>query len=641
MKEFILTGDNITFAMTREDNTLFGQLRRMDGSYAAPIVPLMELEIYSKAEFRTEHVREYRVDLIEEAECGLHVVIGNAQWGLRIGLWFKVEDGELVVRMPIVEVYEDRIDTRRLFGVILLPGLMTAGKTGEMFLPLNSGCLSYPADKPALRDRFMIYGEQPRWELMPTLPICGVHNPTGGMMAMATGAAAEMECHVATDGQGNGQVALCMTLRQSWPDPVEWETREIRYRFIDAKADFLQAIAKRLRRHVIEDMGKLTLKQRFSKSPELEYLLHGYIMKLFYAVENCGIMMAGARKGDPLTFKQVMTFVEAEQGLRRLKAAGVNKIYTQSVGFNANGHDGLFPSFFPIEERLGGETGFRKLIAAGHEMGFQMNVHDNKKGAVRRSPEFSEDEVVWDQWGPMGLGEWGGGVTHVINNQLKTDQQLDAWLGQLKALGLQGMGYLDGMANPLYRNYHPRHRFGRTTYAKMTNRLIESSRRVHGAAGTECGFMYATVAADSICTGGSPWHWDLCWDEWPITHLMDKRVPLYRLVFGGLVFHECQALSWQGVMECVLLGKHPRDEWAVHPGVMPILTDERIAKIKAVYDVALVRFGHLQAEEIMTWKQEGDIQITTYADGTEVTADFANGLLKVNGEIIECPDALG
>ena len=55
-------------------------------------------------------------------------------------------------------------------------------------------------DQIALRDRFMIYGEQPRWELLPTLPVCAVRNPAGGLMAIATGGAAETECHVATDG---------------------------------------------------------------------------------------------------------------------------------------------------------------------------------------------------------------------------------------------------------------------------------------------------------------------------------------------------------------------------------------------------------------------------------------------------------
>lgn len=603
--------------------------------------PLLSLEIYSKAEFRTDTVLEYRIDAVEPVENGVHLIIGDARRHVRLGLWLRIEQGELVVRLPLPEVYEDRPETRRLFSVILLPDLMTTDAGGELFLPLNTGCLTRPANKPALADRFMIYGEQPRWELLPTLPVCAARRSTGGLMALATGGAAETECHVATDGAGGGRVGFGMNLRQYWPDPVEWETREIRYRPIPPADDFLGNIAQRLRRHVTDDLGKPTLKQRCQECPDLEYLLHGYIMKLFFAVENCGIMMENKEKTDWVTFRQVMNFAEAEAGLQRLHAAGVARIYTQSVGFNANGHDGLYPTLFPIEERLGGEAGFRRLLATGHALGYQMNVHDNKKAAVRRSPDFCADAVVHDQWGnPMGLGEWGGGTTFVRNTRLVSPEALAAEMRGLQALGLTGMGYLDGMGNPLYRNYHPRDQFSRTAYARMTNRLVAIAKQVYGAAGTECGFMYCAIPADCMCTGGELWQWNACRPDWPVTRLMDQRVPLYRLVFSGLMFQECHGVSWRTVQECVLLGKHPRDEWSARPGVMPVLTDERIAKLKAIYDIALQRFGHLQAEQLLTWQATDGVESTTYADGTTVTADFTAGRLTVNGEDIPKPAVL-
>lgn len=604
-------------------------------------VRLLDLEIYSKAEFRAQFISEYRVDLVEIDDCGIHMIIGHTAWGIRLGLWLRIEDGELVVRMPIPELYEDKAHCRRLFSIKLMPELMKANREGEMFLPLNTGCLSSPVGKPKLNDRFMIYGEQFRWELLPTLPVCANNSPEGGMMAIATGAAAETECHVATDGADGGTIGFGMNIRQFWPDTIEWETREIRYRPIPKNADFLSFMAQRLRRHITDDLGKPTLKQRVEESPELAYMVNGYTMKLFYAVENCGIMMENKEKGAKITFQKVMSFAEAEENLKRLHAAGVEKIYTQSVGWNANGHDGLFPSFFPIEERLGGEAAFRKLIATGNELGFMMNVHDNKLAAVQRSPEFQEDDMVHDQWGnPMGLGEWGGGTTFVPNMLLKSDEEIASSIRELKDLGLKGMGYLDGMGNPLYRNYHPRHQFSRTQYGKMTNRLIEISKRVHGATGTECGFLYCAIPADSLCTGGEEWQWNLCWDEWPVKQLMDKRVPLHRMVLSGLVFQEQLGVSWSGVMLSVLFGKHPRDEWSSRPGVMAVLDDERIAKIKAIYDVALQKYGHLQLEQIVSWEEEGDTQTTTYSDGTVVTANFETEQLTVNGEDIPRPDVL-
>ena len=624
----------------REDQLVACIEDQVNGLQWGP-VRLFDLEVYCKDEFRVTRETRYSIDEFEHAECGgIHATVRHAAYGVRAGFWFSIEDGELVVRMPIPEVYEDRAQ-RRLFSVMLLPELMQATSSGEMLLPLNTGCLSSPAGKPKLRDRFMIYGEQSRWELLPTLPVCAVMNPNGGLMAMATGTPAETECHVSTDGRGNGTVGFGMSLRQFWPDPVEWETREIRYRPIPRDDDLVHHVGKRLRRHILDDLGKPTLKQRIEESPELAYMMDGYTMKLFYGVENNGIMMAGREKKSPVTFQLAMTFREAERNLKRLHEAGIDKVYTQSTGWNANGHDGLYPTRFPVEKRAGGEAAFRRLNETGHALGYRMNIHDNGLQALRRSPGFDEEAVVHDQWGlPMGLGEWGGGITYKRNINLLSDEQLRDFFRQAKALGLSGMGYLDGMGNPLYRDYHPRHKLSRTGYANMTNRLIERARDVHGACGTECGFLYCALAADSVVTGGSPHHWDACWADWPVTQLMDKRVPLYRLALSGLVFQECQRPRWSSVMESVLLGLHPRDEWAEHPGPMPLLTDKRIAQLKGVYDIALKRFGHLQAEEVLTWKDEDGVETTTFADGTEVVADFPNERLVVNGETVPPPKAL-
>jgi len=598
---------------------------------------LLELEVYSKAEFRAERLRIYRIDRVEALDDGFHVIVGDAARGIRVGLWLRLVDDELAATLQLAEVYEDKHATYRLFTVQLLPGLMTVGGAqSRLFLPLNSGMLCYPEKKPHLQDRFMIYGEQSRWELMPTLPVCGVQDEQGGLVALARHGAEETECQVATDGRGAGSTGFAFALRQFWPDPVEKSTREIRIRAIGPTDDLVLAAAKRVRAHVLEDHAKPTLKQRAAASPELAALIPAYTMKLFYAVEHCGIMMAGRDNTDPVSFKQVMNFAEAGDGLSRLKAAGIDRIHTQSVGFNPSGHDGMWPSRLPIDERLGGEAGFRALIAHGQALGYTMNVHDNQMAAYRRSHDFREAEVVVDQWGePMALGEWGGGPTYVINPFARPAGQIEREMRALKALGLDGCAYLDGMGNPLYRDYSPAHPMTRTDYARATNLLIETARDVYGAAQTECGFLYCAITADALCTGGSPWHATGCWPEWPVTALMDKRVPAWQLAMHDLVLLENQGLGWPTIMGCILMGEHPRDEWSAHPGVMPVLTDERIAQIKAKYELGLVRFGHLQTEELLSWDEPADgVQRTRYSDGTEVVADFNTRELTVNNERI-------
>jgi hypothetical protein len=643
MNQFLETtrqSDCFTLRLERSDEALALTLTdRRTGRVWGP-APLLELEVYSKAEFRVETLRRYRIDRVESLDDGFHVIVGDAARGIRVGLWCRLVDDEVSVTLQMSEVYEDSPGTYRLFSVVVLPGLMAVrGAQSRLLLPLNTGMLCFPATKERIRDRFMIYGEQTRWELMPMLPVFAAQDGEGGLIGLARQGAAETECHVVTDGQGGGTLALGFSLRQFWPDPVEKDTRELRLRAIGPKEDLVVTAAKRVRRHVLDDHGKPTLKQRAAESPALASLIPAYTMKLFYAVENRGIMMAGKEKTDPVSFKQVMNFAEAAAGLDRLKAAGIDRIHTQSVGFNPSGHDGLWPSRFPIEERLGGEAAFRALIAHGNALGYTMNVHDNQLSAYRRSPDFRETEIWIDQWGsPMALGEWGGGPTYLLNTFARPDGQIAREMRALQALGLTGCAYLDGMGNPLYRDYSPVHPMTRTDYARAVNLLIDTAREVYGAAQTECGFLYCAMAADALCTGGDTWHMKGCWPEWPVTALMDKRVPVWNLALHDLVLCESQGLGWSSIMECILMGKHPRDEWSAHPGVMPVLDDTRIAQIKASYDLCLVRFGHLQTEELLTWDEPAEgVQRTRFGDGTEVVADFNARELRVNNDIVAPP----
>ncbi|MEI6084186.1 MAG: hypothetical protein WCS70_07785 [Verrucomicrobiota bacterium] len=348
---FSFGDDRVQATLEQRADQLWLTLRDLTAGTTWGSAPLVHVEVYDKAEFRVVTLKKYRIDMVQAVPDGVHVVIGDSFRRLQLGLWLRIEQGELVVTLPVAELAENKAVAYRAFSAIILPGLLQT--TGKLVLPLNTGILCNVANKPKVADRFMIYGEQSRWELLPTLPVAAA----GALMVLASSGAAETECHVATDGAGSGEVAFGMSFRQFWPDPVELETRVFRYARIPATADPVVFVAKRLRRHVREDFQKPTLRQRMSESPELAYLHDAYIMKLFYAVQQQGIMMPGGPPPGTDIFKQVMSFAEAGALLKKVRAAGIDKVVTQSVGWNPRGHDGLWPTRFPIEERLGGEKG--------------------------------------------------------------------------------------------------------------------------------------------------------------------------------------------------------------------------------------------------------------------------------------------
>lgn len=623
------------------DRLLLALTDRASGRTWGP-VPLLALEVHDKTIRREDRLERYRIDAIEpQGDTGVHVIVGDAYHCVAVGLWLRLIDGELSVLLSIPEVYETRPAHFRLFAIDLLPGLLTVGAgNGRLLMPVASGALCNPAGKPRCSDRFLIYLEQDRWELGTTLPYGAVRDDRGGMMLLARQGAADAQCRVATDGRGNGQLNFAFSLRRYWPDPVDFDNREFRFVPCPAKADLPLFCAARLRRHICDDLGKKTLKQRAAESPEVAYVLGAYTFKSFYAREKEGLEGQGMDRTNPVSFVLGMTFDECKQGLTRIKEAGIEHAYLQQVAWNARGHDGLYPARFPVDERLGGEAAFRDLIAYGNNtLGYHMCVHDNFCMNIPHAPNYDPEVLIHDMFGePLLSGWWGGGLEYQTWGLALPYERLEGHLKRMQGLGLRGMYYCDYMMRPLEVNYHPRWKGPRSHSARGQARVLEAARQAYGAVATEYGILPAVIASDYVTSGGGR----RCDAAWPVMELVDKVLPMWELTVQGLVFSEQTGVSWTSAMRAVLLGKHIRDEWTVRPEVKhPKLDAARIAGQKAMYDLCISRFGHLQAESLTGYSEPADQVIsTTFSDGTAVTADFANHELTVNGKRLKRPAAL-
>jgi len=608
---------------------------------SAPLAALRVLNRKVERQERTDRFEVLGLEHTAELNQGVRVLLLSRAYAIVFAVWVNLNDtGELEATVAPAEVEERRQEMFRVASIELLPGLLEATGDDRMLLPINCGVMTRPGDKPAVEDRFLIYGEQERWELLPSIPVCGVKGQGVGVMAMATGVPHDMYCHVCTDGNGRGDVSLYPMFRRQWIDPVDWALRRVVYTPVAAVVSLPVFAGHRLRQHVIEDHGKPTLKQREAESPVLAYRHRAYTMKLFHGVQRRGSFASagGDRRPDDSVFVRTMTFPAAARQMHKLKAAGVERIEFQSVGWNPRGHDGAYPTLFPVEQRLGGKAGLRDMIETARELGFQISPHMNFKAALNSSPDLKLDHVVHDIWGePKVSGEWGGGLTHVHWTPARGDHEILDSLHRLEQLGFNGMMYLDGMANPLWVNYHPQHRGSRRDFAEGTNRLLNLSRRVFGAVGTEMGYLYAAIHAHSPCyAGGEPWHCNMIRPEWPIARLVDEPVPVWQLAMHGLTTQENVGLGAGQTVRGVLFGEIPRDEWATEPGVMPLINDQRIARLKHRYHIMCERFGHLVTETLEHWQRNDDgSQTTRFSDGTEVQGHLDEQWLKVNGETID------
>ncbi|MCJ8332084.1 MAG: hypothetical protein HRT89_22165, partial [Lentisphaeria bacterium] len=194
---------------------------------------------------------------------------------------------------------------------------------------------------------------------------------------------------------------------------------------------------------------------------------------------------------------------------------------------------------------------------------------------------------------------------------------------------------------PLECNYHPIHGGCRSDYAEGVANILKAGKKVYGAVGTECGFLYSVIDSDCMVQCGHDFVINLMNPEWPVSKLVDKIVPVWQLALHGLIVKENHGITWRDTMTCILFGDHPRDEWSERDTYMPELTDERINALKARYDLCLQQFGYLQTLELVSWEEPADgVQKTVFSDGTTVTADFNSEELTVDVDTILCPEAL-
>lgn len=640
MKSWELRDDRLLAVLEQADDALWLTVQDLAHGKSWPKAPLLVLDVHNKPLRRTSPVAKYRIDLVERARGGLHVVVGDNGGKCDVGLWLRIENGELVVTLSPAEVYDRQSDLNRLFAIDILPGLMNTGPGGAVLLPINTGVQFDPAGKGKLSDRFLIYGEQDRWELMPSFPICAAYAADGGMLAIATEGASDAECRVGTDGAGQGNVGFAFSLKKFWPDTVDMDRRVFRFAPIPPDADPVVFVAKRLRRHVIDDLGKPTLTQRKAESPELAYLLEAYIMKMFHGIENEGYMMGGHDKSNPVSFVNCMTFEEAGNCLKMLHDAGVPKVLTQSVGWNMRGHDGAYPTRFPIEERVGGEEGFREMIALGNSLGYNINVHDNFMMGCKTAPGLDTDLITQDFYGePLIHGWWAGGVELSHWLPALPEERTSGHMQRMKGLGIRGMYYMDYMGQPLEVNYHPKHKGSRGDMVKGTRKLLQMAKEIFGSSACESGFLYNSIEADVAASRPNPYHLAHLEPHWPLNAFIEKIVPIYQIALHGLIVNENSAgPTWQSAIQTVLFGDHPRDEWSVRPFVMPEMNETRARAHKAMYDLTIGRFGYLQEVEMMDHKEVSDgVLQTDFADGTVVTVNTKTEELFVNGTQIPRP----
>lgn len=600
---------------------------------AAPVSQLdlsraLKVRMYDRRLTREYEVDEFEVRRSYPLSDGLKVQLVNESEGLYVPLVFRPEKSGFRVTLPAAEINEQLGINRKAMAIGLLPELMNTrvGDDGWFLLPCYTGTLVDFRDRHPQVNRDRLYMEQPEWEKMSMMNCFGMKS--GGQAALGIVHKGDFFCHVTSEynQEGENRIYPSFGLRHKPGDAVKPEDKEVVFRFHGDDAGWPQ-MARTYRRYLVEEREVSPLKDRIERNPTLRYSVDAMRVKIFHGLKK------PLRPDGSSPMRKYATFEQAEQILDRMHEAGIEKAVVTLVGWNMGGHDGAYPTHFPVEPALGGEDKLRRLIQKGLDMGYQVVPHDNVTDIYRGSPDFDYEYVARDPDGePRVVGVWGGGQSYKACPVV----YLDRWgseMSRIRELGFDGHYYMDAQASVLWQCHSDRHPADEELYALSLSRMTQIPRTIYGAVSVEMGPAYILPFIDEAANIAVPVHCSWAFNRCPeaFQNLVDDIVPFYAVAVHGLVTYQAGWIhshrdggTWKGALAALAMGARPCMEVSYTSGANGDHYEDSIRDIQRPYQLAFEELEGIHAEVMENYEKLGpEANCITYGDGTTVAINWS------------------
>jgi hypothetical protein len=563
--------------------------------------------------------------------------------GVSVRVVLGLTDDQLRVRIPVSGIREANHGQYRFLGLDLLPELGAArrGQAGYFLLPHASGVLCGFDTTATVENRSFIYLHQREWEAWCNLPLFGVtQGETAGFLALIEHGEWDTEIVTRLNHAGTDRhtVHAYLQFRESKADPIDPVDRVVRYFFLQGADAGYPGMARRYRQYLLEEQHVRPLSARVRRSPHLAYEVGALSCKVFHAMKS----RHPEGKGRYALFT---TFNQAKRVMAEFRKAGLAHVSYELVGWNPDGHDGQYPRRLPVDARLGGEKGFRSLVAYARRLGQRVGVHDNYVDMYACSPDWNEKLLMKDRDGELVRGGvWGGGqMYYICGSQMCVFGKRD--LPRMRALDFNGICYLDAMPRAGRACFDPKHGHapGRRADGEGIVDLLRLARRIMRPRpiGTENVFGYTIK------------HQDFAGHIPPAPHprslypvMRERPVPFLDMVVHGIIKYHLgdprhvgspeKAPAW--ILREIEYGAMPRFEFSYRdkhrndPGYLHF-GDYRpwLPVMREQYRILCAELAPLQYQFMVNHEVlSGDRRRTTYADGTAVTVDYKREAYRVN-----------
>ena len=160
-------------------------------------------------------------------------------------------------------------------------------------------------------------------------------------------------------------------------------------------ADDYSAMARRYRRYLIES-GQMPemLKNRVGENEHLAYAAKAPEIRIRNGWKPVPTPVEHQTLENEPKMRVAVTFDQVKDIIDELKRQGVEAAELCLVGWNHKGHDGRYPTVFPVEPTLGGEEKLRECIAYGQKNGYRIVGHTNRTDIYEISSDWNDGADV-------------------------------------------------------------------------------------------------------------------------------------------------------------------------------------------------------------------------------------------------------
>lgn len=591
---------------------------------------------YTAEEYVTEDGFGVRYDLPDPA--------------IRLALEFSLAEDGVKVRIPF-ESIEEYGDVFSLVSVDFMEffGSRADGQDGYFFYPDGSGAIMRFDDPSHLNEKgitYDVYGDITMTEALlgkfddidPTVmvPVFGGNYGDNGFVAYVTDGAESSKISVTPAGNvvKANYMYPTFTYRRSFVDPrvtakvvqtfdadLIQTDYEICYRILtEGKAEYAD-MAAAYREYLLEN-GLLNQKNTGEEYP--------LVLDIFMGIREEGLLWD--------TFQSMTTFSQTKEILSDLSSNINGKIEAALVGWTSGGY-GTEPKYFPVNRKLGGSSGLKKLLEFTNQNDIGLSLTANFMTVDSEAGGYSKNtDIVYLSNYQLLTESWES--TYVISPNTAAEN-FEKFMKKAQSYDISGVK-LENIGIMSYYNYTKRSTVTAEECVQYWRDMLQKAKDQTGSVTAEGGNDYVLLAADRVM-------------DIPVAdcgyQMTTEAVPFYQILVHGYVDYTGEAMNLSSDSEKLLL------KW-IEYGYVPYfeITSESADKL------IQTDYNHLFSSGYYMWKDDiveaytalaevlapvqnvaivsheklaDNVYCTGYANGTKIYVNYNEAAVKADGIQIE------